>query len=810
MFHGPWLQVPVEQLAHVVRANLQHPRPHPYDPAVLQDALRVRRAVDEATDLAVRAASGLVSAPFSSRGGRHGGGGRGPGGSGGAGGGDGAGDSFGFGGGGHGGAPVRLSKERQFRMRDMAAQKLAAAYRCDEIATSVATMQSASSLDDVALHVLRRNAQDLDALYVHFFHEKIPSREVARCTPLTPLNRLILERPNDPAAYRTRALTKMFQDDHEGAVEDLTRGLAMCRLFGPLHDKRDLKEDEVDPQKSLEPQMLFHRANCFLHLACRHIKDCLDLWRTLREMDKRWEENLEAEKKAAEDQKDGEVQDKDEAAEKKRYDDEERYVTERKFAVRYHLDMRKVIKTNAKKAVRDYMGYLSFYDYFPGRQPSPEPDPSKNGEENTERPGDPAEPDEPKIYKLSDLFSSTLLDSLVVERSSTPPQSPSPTSPEPSSRPLSARCMQAQAKAQAKQAPVEETVSFHPLQPEALCALLLAHSLAQTPDAEIRRHANKAARLVRSLTGSPVFAAGAPAAGVDWADVLAATGNAIKMVRPWRALVGTIRRHAHEDDEGDEAGRRRWKERLIEYEAAREAKRGGVAPAGAAGVRMVKGTITTTTSATGETTTTTKLSTQGLDDDETVQARAAFVTALDTAMAEQGAAIKAVATARAAQDGVPPELAAEVAAKEVRLATEALRNMAIAGAEGEVQGGPPLPRLTTYRASDMTDEMFNEGADEAEAAMEAARAAAAATGGRACLHVGDGYGDDPDELYALSTERSQLIARWVIEAPTVVPGEGKKSPAARRKKAAGKAHEGKLASAAVEGQAGVESAGNGG
>ena len=57
-------------------------------------------------------------------------------------------------------------------MRDMAAQRLAAAYRCDEIATSVATMQSASSLDDVAAHVLRRNAQDLDALYVHFFHEK--------------------------------------------------------------------------------------------------------------------------------------------------------------------------------------------------------------------------------------------------------------------------------------------------------------------------------------------------------------------------------------------------------------------------------------------------------------------------------------------------------------------------------------------------------------------------------------------------------------------------------------------------------------
>jgi hypothetical protein len=792
MFHGPWLQVPVEQLAHVVRANLQHPRPHPYDPAVLQDALRVRRAVDDATDLAVRAASGLVSAPFSSRGGRHALGSRG----GGPGEPDSANETFGFGGGGGGGhggggAPARLSRERQFRMRDMAAQKLAAAYRCDEIAASVATMQSASSLDDVAAHVLRRNAQDLDALYVHFFHEKIPSREVARCTPLGVLDRLVLERPNDPAAYRTRALTKMFKDDHEGAVEDLTRGLSMCRLFGPLHDKMDAKEDDVDPQRGIEPQMLFHRANCYLHLATRHVKDCLDLWRTLRDMDKSWELKMEVEKMVDDSNKTaGREPAMDEAAKQKWAEEEERYKTERKFAVQYHLDMRKVIKTNARKAIRDYMGYLSFYDYFPG-QP-----------ESSERP----EVDKIKIYKLSDVFASSPLEALAGERSSSPPPHPppSPPSPEPAAQPLSARRMQAQAKSQARQVPVEETVSFHPLQPEALCALLLAHTLAQTPDAELRRHAGNAARLVRTLSGSPVFSAGAPAAGVDWAGVLVATGNVIKVVRPWRALVGGTgaRRHARvwDEDEGDEEGAMRWQDRLIEYEAAREtareAARGAKKPGGGAAAERVGKWWANKRPAIGES----KSTAPGLS--ETAQAHVALATALDGAVAdrgEQGGAIKAMATA---QSPVPPGFE-----KQLEFATVALQNMDVgpdilaAAAAAEAQG---KESTTVYLASDMTDEMFNAGAAEAEAALAEREAEEAARGGRASLLVGEGaygYGED-DRLYGMSTERSQLVARWVMEAPTVVPGEGKKGAAAKRRRAA--ARKGKGGIGVVEAEAEAE------
>jgi hypothetical protein len=82
---------------------------------------------------------------------------------------------------------------RVHRLRALAVQRLAAAYKADEIAASVVVMQGASALDDIAervlrvgeyqtfsqgFHVLRYciDPKDPDARYVHFFHEKIPSR----------------------------------------------------------------------------------------------------------------------------------------------------------------------------------------------------------------------------------------------------------------------------------------------------------------------------------------------------------------------------------------------------------------------------------------------------------------------------------------------------------------------------------------------------------------------------------------------------------------------------------------------------------
>src|SRR5439155_8791522 len=130
---------------------------------------------------------------------------------------------------GGGGQPTKLSKERKHRMRELATQKLSKAYHLDEIASSVATMQSASALEDVASLVLQRNPNDSDAKYVHFFHEKIPSRMLAQCTNLEPLNEVIMYNLGSGEPLRTRAITKIFKEDYMGAAKDLTEALAVCR-----------------------------------------------------------------------------------------------------------------------------------------------------------------------------------------------------------------------------------------------------------------------------------------------------------------------------------------------------------------------------------------------------------------------------------------------------------------------------------------------------------------------------------------------------------------------------------------------------
>ena len=69
-----------------------------------------------------------------------------------------------------------MSATRIHRLRALAVQKLAAAYAADEIASSVMVMQGGSVFDDIAERVLKYDPTDADAKYVHFFHEKIPSR----------------------------------------------------------------------------------------------------------------------------------------------------------------------------------------------------------------------------------------------------------------------------------------------------------------------------------------------------------------------------------------------------------------------------------------------------------------------------------------------------------------------------------------------------------------------------------------------------------------------------------------------------------
>ena len=168
------------------------PTPPPIDPGVFRNVTTIRRLIDEAAELSVRASSGLSSAALGSM--RGGSNGAWP-----------TAQSLGLDGSGNmgGGRNVAMSAMRVHRLRALAVQKLAAAYKADEIASSVMVMQGGSVFDDIAERVLRHGTSfchlrlplseyilldpnDADAKYVHFFHEKIPSRYVG-CDQKVPI-----------------------------------------------------------------------------------------------------------------------------------------------------------------------------------------------------------------------------------------------------------------------------------------------------------------------------------------------------------------------------------------------------------------------------------------------------------------------------------------------------------------------------------------------------------------------------------------------------------------------------------------------
>ena len=551
-FHGPWLQLPPEVLESLAHSNYFSPRPHPIDPAVFYDLVKIRRAVDEATNLAVRATSGLTSSALSSS--LNAGNGM----LGGA-----AALGIGYGG---GGGNAKLSRERKHRMRELATQKLSQAYHLDEIAASVATMQSASTLEDVAQLVLQRSVTDIDAKYVHFFHEKIPSRMMAQCTPLDVLNEIIAERPNDGSPLRTRALTRIFKEDYTNAARDLTEGLAICRYMIAQHRagkdqlvlartikeqygrdwRSEMKVEEEDQPNSLESQLLFHRAGVYFTIACQHIDAALDGLKEAEQANQKMNGSLNPE---------GDEPPPLNAAEKE--------------AHHRRLEARKVVKTNAKRALRDYIAFLSHFDYTPGlvseiaeeflrrvnsaangynnkpakssgtprlldlpSSPSspvsdalvPHRKPSPNYSDRSSWPQLPP----PEIYQVSQLFSSTPPASL-------PPYPNSNGASFTSSTPSSIQQSAASAAASAF-ADSHEAITYHPLLTDALHSLLLCHALLQTSPKELLRHAHNAARLARVCDGYPIFLAARSPARADWIEVLRRAGNWIQLQQSWETL----------------------------------------------------------------------------------------------------------------------------------------------------------------------------------------------------------------------------------------------------------------------------------
>ncbi|RPB05344.1 hypothetical protein L873DRAFT_1825134 [Choiromyces venosus 120613-1] len=536
-FHGPWLQLPPEVLESLAHSNYQAPRPRPIDPAVLYDLVKIRKLVDDATNLAVRAASGIASSTVLKDGGLLGGSAAGV---------------LGLGMAGGGPAP-RLSRERKHRMRELATQKLAKAYKLDEIAASVATMQSASSLEEVANLVLTRNPNDPDAKYVHFFHEKIPSRMLAKCTSLKPLDDVISERPGEGAPLRTRAVTKGFKDDFVGAAQDLTHALSISRPRS-LHDLgmevatrnghssggsgSPRRTEEDDQPSSLEAQLLFHRASTYLTIACQNIEATLTPKANTPTVS---EEVARAEAL------------KREAA-------------------------KKAVRTNAKRALRDYIKLLSTFDYTPGLPPETTEEfmrsverevtktsdlnpgdtrsdakkfleilyrqtgnggyqPHAHHHTNMNNPLPPTLLPQLPVYQVSTLFTSS-------QPSTLPPYpstslittSYSTRTSTPNSTPRTSTSSSFTAAAAAFLADGGEAITYHPLLTDALHSLLLCHVLIQTPTKEILRHAYMVARLARICDGYPIFLSPRSPARADWIEVLRKTNNFVGLESTWEAL----------------------------------------------------------------------------------------------------------------------------------------------------------------------------------------------------------------------------------------------------------------------------------
>lgn len=560
-FNGPWLQLPPEILESLANSNYTLPRPRPIDPAVFYDLVKIRRLVEEATSLSVRAASGVTASGLSN---------------------DSDGSLFGNGtsrGQGPGGGNAKLSRERKHRMREQAVQKLAKAYCFDEISCSVATMQASSLLEDVAQHVLQRNASHVDASYVNFFHEKIPSRQLAEYTSLTQLDNIIAERHMEAEPLRTRATVKMFMEDYQGAIQDLTTALQVCRTIQGMHKagrqqlqlasevaaevkrnghrRGEVRVDEEDQPSSLEAQLLFHRAGAYLSLACQNIKASLP-------------ERIIIKSSNGTPRSNGNHNGIDEHTTADVLSNADN--PEEEGSCKLQLEARKVVKVSAKRALRDYTAFLVNLDYTPGldaeltdaflRQANLaasryQVSKARNGRQDTghggnmnNRNGHTSEALVPRplqsshrqervngstslpVHQVSDLFSCTPLSSLSQNLHGSTALMTS----------IDIAKGQ-QATGASGRSNFREAVTYHPLMTDALHSLLLCHCLMQTSPKELQRHADMVARLTRITDGFPVFQTSRSPSRSDWVEILCrCTGSPsfIRLSQSWDALCAPL------------------------------------------------------------------------------------------------------------------------------------------------------------------------------------------------------------------------------------------------------------------------------
>ncbi len=198
------------------------------------------------------------------------------------------------------------------------------------------------------------------------------------------------------------------------------------------------------------------------------------------------------------------------------------------------LAARKMVRLNAKRALRDYNQYLSHFEYSPdlpieiAEEFARKVNYASNGvkaprsyphSQGVPEMGDASTKMPHRVYKLSELFAAT---------------PPAGLPPYPSTAMTVARPQHPEPQ-EAFQT-TTETLSYHPLLTDALHSLLLCHCLIQTSPKELLRHAYMVARLVRLADGYPVFQASRSPARADWIDVIQRGENWIKLSEAWENL----------------------------------------------------------------------------------------------------------------------------------------------------------------------------------------------------------------------------------------------------------------------------------
>ncbi|KAI9727467.1 MAG: hypothetical protein M1828_006409 [Chrysothrix sp. TS-e1954] len=514
-YDGPWTNLRLDHFENLVQNHLKTGPPFLTHPAVVRDLLTIRRLIDEASDLAVRAQNGTTlsntgaSTALGLR--TH--------------------PGFDF---------AKLSPERKHRLREAATQRLSEAYQLNELATCTAVMHSASVLTDVARLVLQRNPASNEAKYVQFFHEKVPSQATLPHTPLTPLDEVLASDAASAAIQGTRATGRAFNGDYLGAAQDLTIALRMLRQDKTLqaalekdvtfrekaeqHDLCTRKSTQVSTQHhaesgegssaELEMRFLFHRGTRYLDCACLYIRQALRAFH---------EDPSTTSGIPSVSTQEG----SDEAP------------TADQNPISHLIKLRGLIRKYTKSALKDYDKFLSHLHYT--CHSAQKEDAGRNAVVAAEVANSSSSTHFDRPMKISSIDRRQAHDHVSYSLSEVISLSPPSGFPFHSSSPGTDDTPQLTPPTDQQ----VEKVTFHPLLDEALYSVMLGHAILQTPHKAMLRIAKNVAHTSQLMDGHPFFTTSQCYSRKQWLQV-------IKHAQRWLGISNISESQCPDSDHGRE------------------------------------------------------------------------------------------------------------------------------------------------------------------------------------------------------------------------------------------------------------------